>query len=49
MYGYPGLGYGFGLEGPYKRRRSMRRRAMVFSLVVGCALTGAAFFFGGGL
>lgn len=45
-YGYPGLGYGFGLEGPYKARRSKRARTVVLSLVIGCALSGAAFFLG---
>lgn len=47
-YGYPGLGYGFGLEGPHKRRRSKRRLIMGCAAVaIGCALSGAAFFFGG--
>lgn len=41
MYGHPSLGYGFGLEGPYKARRAAKFRRLAVRLLVGFA--GVAF------
>lgn len=43
------LGIAFGLEGPFKRRRSMRRLLWAVSLSAGASLAAGFFFVGGGL